>query len=407
MKIADSFCSSALFSSACPSMCHAELHERLAPPDSTMLILGIETSCDDTAAAVMQDDSLLLASVLSSQDQIHTRFGGVVPELASRKHLESIVPIVQEALDRANVTLADIQLIAVTQGPGLIGSLLVGFSYAKALSYVAGIPFVGVDHMAGHLLAVFLEEEKPEFPYIALIVSGGTSSIYLARSHTSFILLGRTRDDAAGEAFDKVAKILGMPYPGGPHVSAEAGFGDRAAIAFPRAWLGRSLSIPGSNGTGSSLAGGHRLSTPGSSGTLPSPADEEGSLDFSFSGLKTAVLNHCNGVRQKSESLKLADICASFQEAIVEVLVAKTLLAARRYNIGTIVLGGGVSANPRLRELMAESCRQEGKSLCIPRPSFCTDNAAMIALAGFHYFQKSGPGQYDQDVYSRSQLQEK
>jgi N6-L-threonylcarbamoyladenine synthase len=305
----------------------------------------------------------------------------VVPELASRSHLESIVPIVQEALERAEVSLADINLIAVTQGPGLIGSLLVGFSYAKALSHVTGIPFVGVDHMAGHLLAVLLEEEKPDFPYIALIVSGGTSSIYLARSHTSFTLLGRTRDDAAGEAFDKVAKILGMPYPGGPHVSAEAASGDRCAMAFPRAWLGT-----------------------GSRSTGPSPDDGEGSLDFSFSGLKTAVLNHCNGARQKGVPLQLADICASFQEAIVEVLAAKTMLAARRYAVTTIVLGGGVSANPRLREVMSGHCRQEGKKLCIPRPSFCTDNAAMIALAGFHFFQKSGPGRYDQDVYSRSQL---
>ena len=335
-----------------------------------MLILGIETSCDDTAAAVLQDDNLLLASVLSSQDQIHSRFGGVVPELASRKHLEAIVPIVQEALDRAEVTLADIDLIAVTQGPGLIGSLLVGFSYAKALSYVTGIPFIGVDHMAGHLLAAFLEEERPDFPYVALIVSGGTSSIYLARSHTSFTLLGRTRDDAAGEAFDKVAKILGMPYPGGPRVSAEAQSGDRSAIAFPRAWL------------------------------------NEGSLDFSFSGLKTAVLNHCHSARQMNTPLRLADICASFQEAIVEVLVAKTLLAARTHNIQTIVLGGGVSANPRLREVMADQCRKEGKKLFTPRPSFCTDNAAMIALAGFYYSMESEPGRYDQDVYSRSQLKD-
>jgi N6-L-threonylcarbamoyladenine synthase len=287
---------------------------------------------------------------------------------------------------------------------------------------VTGIPFVGVDHMAGHLLAAFLEEDKPDFPYIALIVSGGTSSIYLARSHTSFTLLGRTRDDAAGEAFDKVAKILGMPYPGGPHVSAEAQSGDRTAIAFPRAWLGRSLSIPGSCGTGPSLAGGRSLSIPGSCGTGPSLAGgrslsipgssttgpsmvgDEGSLDFSFSGLKTAVLNHCHSARQMNAPLRLADICASFQEAIVEVLVAKTLLAAGIHDIGTIVLGGGVSANPRLREVMVERCRQEGKKLFIPRPSFCTDNAAMIALAGFHSFRKSEPGRYDQDVYSRSQL---
>jgi N6-L-threonylcarbamoyladenine synthase len=333
-----------------------------------MLTLGIETSCDDTAAAVLRDSDTLLSSVLSSQDQIHTRFGGVVPELASRTHLEAIVPIVHEALDLAGVTLKDIDLIAVTQGPGLIGSLLVGFCYAKALSSVTRIPFVGVDHMAGHLLAVFLEEDKPEFPYIALIVSGGTSSIYLAQSHTSFSLLGRTRDDAAGEAFDKVAKLLGLPYPGGPRVSAEARAGNSAAIKFPRAWLA------------------------------------EESLDFSFSGLKTAVLNHCNQSRQMDIPLPLADICASFQEAIVDVLVEKTMLAARRHNVRTIVLGGGVSANPRLREAMSSRCQQEGKTLFVPRPSFCTDNGAMIAMAGFYYSRESEPGSYDQDVYSRSQL---
>ncbi len=350
-----------------------------------MLILGIETSCDDTAAAVLRDSDNLLSSVLSSQDQIHTRFGGVVPELASRKHLEAIVPIVHEALEQAGVTLADIDLIAVTQGPGLIGSLLVGFSYAKALSFVTGIPFVGVDHMAGHLLAVFLEDDKPEFPYIALIVSGGTSSIYLATSHTSFVLLGRTRDDAAGEAFDKVAKLLGLPYPGGPRVSAEARAGNNAAIKFPRAWLGRSLSFPGASAIGSSNL-------------------EEDSLDFSFSGLKTSVLNHCNQSRQMDIPLQIPDICASFQEAIVDVLVEKTLLAARKHNIQTVVLGGGVSANPRLRESMLKRCQQEGKALFIPRPAFCTDNGAMIALAGFYYFQHSAPGSYDQDVYSRSQI---
>lgn len=333
-----------------------------------MLTLGIETSCDDTAAAVLRDSDTLLSSVLSSQDQIHTRFGGVVPELASRSHLESIVPIVHEALERASVTLKDIDLIAVTQGPGLIGSLLVGFCYAKALSSVTRIPFVGVDHMAGHLLAVFLEEDKPEFPYIALIVSGGTSSIYLAQAHTSFSLLGRTRDDAAGEAFDKVAKLLGLSYPGGPRVSVEARAGNSAAIKFPRAWLA------------------------------------EESLDFSFSGLKTAVLNYCNQSRQMDIPLPLADICASFQEAIVDVLVEKTMLAAKRHNVQTVVLGGGVSANPRLREAMFSRCQEEEKMCFVPRPSFCTDNGAMIALAGFYYSRESAPGSYDQDVYSRSQL---
>ena len=238
-----------------------------------MLILGIESSCDDTAAAVLRDDTTILSSVLTSQDAIHTRFGGVVPELASRNHLEAIVPVVRQALDRAEVLLDDIDLIAVTQGPGLIGSLLVGFSYAKALSFVSNIPCVGVDHMSGHILSVFLEEEQPEFPFISLVVSGGTSSIYLATGFNDFKLLGRTRDDAAGEAFDKVAKLLGFSYPGGPIVSKEAKAGDPQAIKFPRSWL------------------------------------EKHSLDFSFSGLKTSVLNHCNREKQKNNTLQIADIC--------------------------------------------------------------------------------------------------
>ena len=333
-----------------------------------MLILGIESSCDDTAAAVMQDDEQLLSSVLTSQDTIHTRFGGVVPELASRKHLESIVPVVHEALSRAGKKLEDIELIAATRGPGLIGSLLVGFSYAKALAYAMKIPLVGVDHMAGHILSVFLETDKPQFPFISLVVSGGTSSIYLARSFSDFELLGRTRDDAAGEAFDKVAKLLGFAYPGGPIISNKATEGDRAAISFPRSYL------------------------------------EKDSLDFSFSGLKTAVLNHCNTQRQKDTPIHHADVCASFQEAVVEVLVHKTLLAAERHNIPRIVLGGGVSANPRLREYMQEQCAAKGFSLFIPRPVHCTDNAAMIALSGYHAHTHQQLCSHDSDVYCRSVL---
>lgn len=332
-----------------------------------MLTLGIESSCDDTAAAIVEDGKKVHSSIISSQDSIHTRFGGVVPELASRKHLESIHPIVTEALARAKVNLKDIDLIAVTQGPGLIGSLLVGFSYAKALSYVSKIPFFGVDHMAGHLLSVFLEEEVPSFPYVALIVSGGTSAIFLCHSYTDFTLIGRTRDDAAGEAFDKVAKLLGLSYPGGPLVSREADQGNGQAISFPRAWL-------------------------------------NDSLDFSFSGLKTAVLNHCNRLRQKKQPLPMGDICASFQEAIVEVLVTKTIQAAVQYNIDTVVLGGGVSANTRLRQAMAESCINEKKKLFVPQPIYCTDNGAMIALAGYHQYTGGGTIHYDQDVFSRSQL---
>lgn len=333
-----------------------------------MLTLGIESSCDDTAAAVLQDGGTLLSNVISSQDTIHTRFGGVVPELASRRHLESIYPVVQEALDRAGVSIPDIDLIAVTQGPGLIGSLLVGFSYAKAISSVSKIPFIGVDHMAGHLLSIFLEEEKPQFPFIALIVSGGTSSLFLCRSYADFTLLGRTRDDAAGEAFDKVAKLIGLNYPGGPHIAEKAQSGNRKAIVFPRAWL------------------------------------EEDSLDFSFSGLKTAVLNHCRTAAEKKEALHIPDLTASFQEAVVEVLVEKTMLAVKKSSLNTVVMGGGVSANRRLRERMRERCDETGVKLFVPRPSFCTDNGAMIALAGYFQYQKTLPMQYNQDVYSRSQL---
>lgn len=332
-----------------------------------MRILGIESSCDDTAAAVLVDGRRVLSSVLSSQDEIHSRFGGVVPELASRNHLENIHPIVHTALARAGLSLEEIDLIAATQGPGLIGSLLVGFSYAKSLAYQTGIPYIGVDHMAGHLLSVFLEEEVA-FPYVALIASGGTSSIFRVNSHTEFQHLGRTRDDAAGEAFDKVAKLLGLPYPGGPQVSHQAARGDKKFVSFPRAWL------------------------------------EENSLDFSFSGVKTAVLNHCNHQRQKDIPLQIENICASFQEAVVEVLVEKTLRAAAGQGVKTVVLGGGVSANPRLREVFRTRCTQVGLSFHVPSPSYCTDNGAMIALAGYHKYLKDGKMRSDEDVYSRSAL---
>ena len=332
-----------------------------------MLILGIESSCDDTSAAVLRDD-VVLSNVLSSQDDIHTKFGGVVPELASRQHLQAINPIVNTALEKAGVTLSDIDLIAATQGPGLIGSLLVGFSYAKALCHVSKIPLVGVDHMAGHILSSHLNEEKPSFPYIALIASGGTSSIYLAKSYTDFICLGRTRDDAAGEAFDKVAKLLGLPYPGGPHVSERAELGDPKKIKFPRAWL------------------------------------EEDSLDFSFSGLKTAVLNHVNTAEAQKKPLHIYDICASFEAAVVEVLVTKTVAAAQRNNVSTISLGGGVSANNTLRTELKNLCQQSNLAFFSPKIIFCTDNAAMIALAGYYAYQKNGATGLEQDVYSRSHL---
>ncbi len=333
-----------------------------------MLILGIESSCDDTAAAVWEDSNILRSSVLSSQDALHLPYGGVVPELASRKHLEAVYPIVTEALRTAAVSLDDIDLVAATQGPGLIGSLLVGFSFAKALAAAQQIPFRGVDHMAGHILAVFLEDKQPEFPYVALIASGGSTSLYLAESHTSFSLLGRTRDDAAGEAFDKVAKLLDLPSPGGPHVARLAQGWDGELIRFPRAWL------------------------------------DENSHDFSFSGLKTAVLNHCNQCRQSGLPLPVEQICASFQEAVVDVLAEKTVRAAQQFDVPAVVLGGGVSANGRLRAVCEERCHQAGRKLYTPRPSLSTDNAAMIALAGYHSFLRYGPSELTSDVYSRSSL---
>ncbi|MDH3360349.1 MAG: tRNA (adenosine(37)-N6)-threonylcarbamoyltransferase complex transferase subunit TsaD [Desulfobulbaceae bacterium] len=332
-----------------------------------MLILGIESSCDETAAAVLADGEQLLADVINTQVAVHAKYGGVVPELASRMHLEAIYPVVEEALNQAGVSLDDIDGIAVTQGPGLIGSLLVGLSFAKAVSFVRQIPYVGVDHMNGHLLSVFLDQHRPSFPYIAVVASGGHSSIFRVNSPQEYLLLGRTRDDAAGEAFDKVGKLLGLAYPGGPVIGKLAEEGNEKAIPFPRAWL-----------------------------------DPE-SLDFSFSGLKTAVVNFVNRHQQKGQGeLPVADICASFQEAVVDVLVEKGIRAAKRENINQIVIAGGVASNNRFREEISRRGKENNVKVYMPRPRFCTDNGAMIALAGYHRFLAGDGGyDYEMDVYSR------
>lgn len=331
-----------------------------------MLILGIESSCDETAAAVMRDDQQLLANVVDTQIAVHAAYGGVVPEIASRKHLENIYPVVTKALADANVSLDDIDLLAVTVGPGLIGSLLVGLNFVKALSLIKKIPFVGVDHMAGHLLSVFLGDNPPEFPFVALIASGGHSSLFHVTAFDKFSLLGRTRDDAAGEAFDKVAKLLDLPYPGGPEIGRISRKGDPHAIIFPRAWL------------------------------------EEESCDFSFSGLKTSVANHINRLKNKKEPLPVADICASFQEAVIDVLTQKTIRAACANGCENVVVGGGVAANSRLREVMTIECDKAGLKLSMPPVTFCTDNAAMVCLAGFHQYSNNEDSPLDLDVYSRS-----
>ena len=335
-----------------------------------MYLLGIESSCDETAAAVLKDGTELLSSVVDTQIQVHAKYGGVVPELASRRHIETIYTVVDEALQQAAITLDQVDGIAVTQGPGLVGSLLVGLSFAKAMAYVKKIPCLGVDHMAGHLLSVFLGDTQPSFPYVALAASGGHSSIYLMESPTAYQLLGQTRDDAAGEAFDKVAKLLGLGYPGGPIISEKAEQGDPESIKFPRAWL------------------------------------ETDSLDFSFSGVKTSVVNYVHKANQKGKTINTADICASFQEAVADVLVAKTIMAAHKSGVRQIVLAGGVAANKRLRQLMSSRGEEEQFEVFLPPIEFCTDNAAMIALAGYHRFKNTSPtDSLDMDVYSRSPLQ--
>lgn len=333
-----------------------------------MLLLGLESSCDETAAAVLLDGEKLLSNVIDSQVDIHAKYGGVVPELASRRHLETVLPVVGQALIDAGISLDDLDGLAVTQGPGLIGSLLVGLSFVKAVSFVKKIPYVGVNHMEGHLLSPFLGNNKPTFPYVALVASGGHSSIFLVSSPHDYKMIGRTRDDAAGEAFDKIAKVLGLGYPGGPVIAKLALQGDSDKITFPRAWL------------------------------------ETDSFDFSFSGVKTSVVNYVNRLRQKNARLDINDICASFQEAVADVLVTKTMRAARQLDVKNVVLAGGVAANQRLRALFSENGRQEKISVFLPPLEFCTDNGAMIALAGYHRFREKSVRHFDMDVFSRVKM---
>ncbi len=328
------------------------------------LLLAIESSCDETAAAVLRDGSRLLANVIASQIAIHREYGGIVPELASRHHMTSISPVVRQALEEAGVKPSDIDAVAVTQGPGLVGSLIVGLSFAKAFAFSRNIPFVGVNHVHAHLFSIFLEDEAPSFPYVALVVSGGHTSIYLAEGFDRVRILGQTRDDAAGEAFDKVAKILGLEYPGGPVISRLAARGRPDAFLFPRAKL---------------------PDTP---------------LDFSFSGLKTAVLTAVRKLEAEG-GVPIEDICASFQEAVVDVLVEKSVAAALRTGVSDIVVAGGVAANSRLREALRQAGDREGLRVLCPGARLCTDNAAMVAIAGYHRLRMGHEDGLDADVYSR------
>jgi N6-L-threonylcarbamoyladenine synthase len=312
-----------------------------------MIVLGIETSCDDTAAALLVDGRTILANVVSSQDQAHSPYGGVVPELAAREHIQNIVPIIDTALEKSGMRLQELDGLAVTCGPGLVGSLLVGLSMVKAMSFRWQIPYVGVNHLEAHLLAIQLEESVP-FPYIALLASGGHTLLYSVQGVGDYVYLGGTRDDAAGEAYDKVAKMMGLGYPGGRVIDNLAKDGDRQAIRFPRAQLRRSA------------------------------------YEFSFSGIKTSVWHYLRSQGEEQWRKQLADIAASFQEAVVDMLVTPTVKAALAHHVSRIVLAGGVAANSRLREKMREKAEAEGLQVHFPSPKFCTDNGAMIALIGYH-----------------------
>jgi len=331
-----------------------------------MIVLGIETSCDETAAAVVESGRSILSNVVHTQFDLHSRFGGVVPELASRRHVEVISMVVEEALRKAGVGVHFLDGLAVTQGPGLVGSLLVGLNMAKAISYVTGLPLAGVNHLEAHVAAGFLGGDMPEFPLAALVVSGGHTNLYLVKGPMDFELYGQTRDDAAGEAFDKVAKLLGLGYPGGVAIEAVANLGDAERFSLPRPMLGQGL-------------------------------------DFSFSGLKTAVLNLVNRdfPDRQLNSRDLADVAASFQAAVVDVLTEKTRALLRQLEVKGLILAGGVAANQRLRKEMALVAEDAGLPFIVPNVEFCTDNGAMLACLGYYHLNAGKRLYLSADCYSR------
>ena len=317
-----------------------------------ILILAIESSCDETAAAVVKNGRSVLSNVISSQNDLHKLYGGVVPEIASRKHIEKINQVIEEALREADATLDDLDAIAVTYGPGLVGALLVGVAEAKAISFAKDIPLVGVHHIEGHISANYIENLELEPPFLCLVVSGGHTHLVIVKDYGEFEILGRTRDDAAGEAFDKVARAIGLGYPGGPKIDKLSKQGNAYAMDFPKAKVA------------------------------------DAPYDFSFSGVKSAVLNHLNKCKMMGEPIVEADIAASFQRCVVEVLVDHAIAAAKDYHISKLAIAGGVASNQTLRGAMKQACENNGIQFYYPSPIFCTDNAAMIGVAGYYEYIK-------------------
>jgi len=332
------------------------------------LILGIETSCDETAAAIVEDGKKIISNIVASQISIHQKYGGVVPEIASRKHMEDIIPVIDKALDESGKKITDLSAIAVTHGPGLIGSLLVGLSVAKAMAYAKTIPLIGVNHLEAHIYANFLEHNDIKPPFVCLIVSGGHTSLVYIKRFGEYKLLGQTKDDAAGEVFDKIAKVLDLGYPGGPIIEKLAKEGDPSSIKFPR------------------------------------PILNDKSYDFSFSGLKTAVIYYIKELKEENKNIPVSDILASFQQAVTDVLVGKTLKAALNFKTKQIILAGGVAANSSLRKEIKEKANLLNIKVFYPSISLCTDNAAMVASAGYYKFKENKKSSLSLDAASRLPL---
>ena len=339
--------------------------------DGDVYILAIESSCDETAAAVVNNGREVLSNIISSQIALHTLYGGVVPEIASRKHIEKINQVIEAALAEAKMTLEDMTAVAVTYGPGLVGALLVGVAEAKAIAYGAKKPLVGVHHIEGHVSANFIEHPDLEPPFVCLIVSGGHTHLVIVRDYGEFEIIGRTMDDAAGEAFDKVARAVGLGYPGGPKVDRAAKEGNPHAIEFPRARVGGS------------------------------------EYDFSFSGMKSAVLNYINQAQMKGEAISVPDLCASFQNAVVDVLVSRAVAAAKEFGYDKLAIAGGVASNSALREGMRKACEREGLKLYYPSPIYCTDNAAMIGAAAYYEYINGARAGWDLNAVPNLKLGER